>query len=549
MADYDYIIVGAGSAGCILAARLSEDPSVRVLLIEAGGSDKSFWFDMPAGYARSYFNPATNWMFKSQPEPNMAGRELYCPRGKVQGGSGSINAMIWVRGQRSDFDDWKAAGNPDWGFDDVLPWFRKIENHPAGDTEWHGASGPVGITPMKGQTHAICDRFLAAARESQLPVTEDMNGARFEGAGIYETNIARGRRQSSSKTYLTPALGRPNLDLRLVAQAERVLFDAEGRATGVALRAKDGSRHDVHARAEVILSAGAIGSPMLLQQSGIGAGGDLQRLGIDTRRNLPAVGQNLQDHLCASYYYRATVPTLNDQLRPLWGQAMAGLRYLTTRRGPLALSVNQAGGFFRTESATDGPNIQLYFNPMSYRIPESTRARLLPEPYPGFLLCFNSCRPDSRGSVGLSRPEPGAAPDIRLNFLATERDRREAVEASRLMRRLMQAPALSAITAEEISPGAQCQDDQAMLDYVRQNGGSIYHLCGTCAMGPDADTAVVDQRLRVHGVSGLRVIDASVFPNITSGNLNAPVMMLAERAAAMIAEDRKSIRHEVRHSA
>ena len=234
--EYDYIIVGAGSAGCVLAARLSEAPRVSVLLLEAGGSDRSFWFDMPAGYAHCYFNPKTNWMFKSEPEPAMNGRRLYCPRGKVQGGSGSINAMIWVRGQRGDFDDWKASGNADWGYDDVLPWFRRLENHPAGDTEWHSSKGPVGITPMKGRTHPICERFLEAAHECQLPQTEDMNGARFEGAGIYETNIANGKRQSSSKVYLTPSLSRPNLDLRLVSQAKKILFDPEGRAIGVTIR-------------------------------------------------------------------------------------------------------------------------------------------------------------------------------------------------------------------------------------------------------------------------------------------------------------------------
>ncbi|MCB5410462.1 GMC family oxidoreductase [Pseudogemmobacter faecipullorum] len=530
---YDYIIIGAGSAGSILAARLSQDPKTRVLLLEAGGSDRSFWFDIPAGYARNYFNPETNWMYSTEPEAGMAGRKIYTPRGKVQGGSGSINAMIWVRGQRQDFDDWKAAGNPGWGYDDVLPWFRKLEQHPAGETEWHGASGPVGITPMKGQTHPICDHFLQAARELDLPLSDDFNGADFEGAGIYETNIARGKRQSSSKTYLTPALKRPNLTLRLRAEVTRILIDDTGRATGVELQTPDGPEQLSAAR-EVILSAGAVGSPKLLMLSGIGDPEELARHGIALRAALPAVGQGLQDHLCASYYYRSTLPTLNDELRPWWGKLRAGMRYLLARSGPLALSVNQAGGFFRTASAVDAPNIQLYFNPMSYRIPPSVKAKLEPEPYPGFLLAFNACRPQSRGRISLASADPRAAPLIRPNYLATERDQREVIEASRLIRRFMQAPALKAITVEEVSPGLQTASDSEMLDYLREQGGSIYHLCGSCTMGPDPSRAVVDAELRVHGIRGLRVADASVFPNITSGNINAPVMMLAEKAAAMI---------------
>ncbi|HBM60284.1 MAG TPA: choline dehydrogenase [Citreicella sp.] len=531
--DYDYIIVGAGSAGSLLAARLSEDPATRVLLLEAGGSDRSFWFDMPAGYARNYFNPETNWMYSSEPEPEMAGRRIYAPRGKVQGGSGSINAMIWVRGQCRDFDDWAAAGNPGWGFDDVLPWFRKLEHHPAGNTDWHSAEGRVGITPMKGKTHPICDRFLAAARELQLPVSDDFNGAQFEGAGIYETNIAAGKRQSSSKTYLTPALSRANLTLRLKVEVTRLVIDDSGQVTGVELRSSDGVE-TLTARREVILSAGAIGSPKILMLSGIGDPVDLAAQGIAVRAALPAVGANLQDHLCASFYYRSSVPTLNDELRPWWGKLWAGMRYVLTRSGPLALSVNQAGGFFRTDSAEGVPNIQLYFNPMSYRIPANPKARLEPEPYPGFLLAFNSCRPDSRGRVTLASADPAAAPLIRPNYLATERDRREVIEASRLIRRFMQAPALRAVTVEEVTPGPGCESDAQLLSHLREQGGSIYHLCGTCRMGPDAADSVVDAELRVHGLRGLRVVDASVFPNITSGNINAPVMMVAERASALI---------------
>ena len=357
--------------------------------------------------------------------------------------------------------------------------------------------------------------------------------AQFEGAGIYETNIAAGKRQSSSKTYLTPALSRANLTLRLKVEVTRLVIDDSGQVTGVELRSSDGVE-TLKARREVILSAGAIGSPKILMLSGIGDPADLAAQGIAVRAALPAVGANLQDHLCASFYYRSSVPTLNDELRPWWGKLWAGMRYVLTRSGPLALSVNQAGGFFRTDSAEGVPNIQLYFNPMSYRIPANPKARLEPEPYPGFLLAFNSCRPDSRGRVTLASADPAAAPLIRPNYLATERDRREVIEASRLIRRFMQAPALRAVTVEEVTPGPGCESDAELLSHLREQGGSIYHLCGTCRMGPDAADSVVDAELRVHGLRGLRVVDASVFPNITSGNINAPVMMVAERASALI---------------
>jgi len=533
---YDYIVVGAGSAGCILASRLSENGKHKVLLVEAGGNDNSFWFKIPVGYARSYYNPHVNWMYYSEPEAELGGRNVYVPRGKVQGGSGSINAMIFVRGARADFDDWAHAGNPGWGYDGVLPYFRKLETHANGTSTWHGAEGPIHVTPMRGMTHRITDAFLESCRDLGLPMNEDFNGAEIEGAGVYDVNTKRGQRSHSSAEYLRPALGRPNLAIERDLQVERLTFAADGRVTGIEAR-QGGVKRTFTARREVILAAGAVGTPQIMQLSGLGDGAALKSVGLDVRRHLPAVGRNMQDHLCASYYYRATIPTLNDEFGSLFGQAKLGLQYLLTGKGPFAMSVNQAGGFFRGTEDEAGPNLQLYFNPLSYRIPNDPKAGLKPEPYPGYLICFNSCRPASRGSVLLTSADPHAAPAIRPNYLSANRDIEEVLQGSRLVRRIASAAALSSVTAEEISPGPTVADDEALIAYFRENSGSIYHLCGSCAMGPDERTSVVDARLKVHGVEGLRIVDASIFPNITAGNINAPTMMVAEKGADLILRD------------
>jgi len=533
---YDYIIVGAGSAGCILANRLSASGKHSVLLIEAGGPDDSFWFKIPVGYARSYYNPKVNFMYWSEPEPELGDRRIYVPRGKVQGGSGSINAMIYVRGAAADFDDWAAAGNPGWGASDVMPYFKALETHARGASAWHGDRGPIHVTPMRGQTHAVTDAFLRGCAELQLPACEDFNGASLEGAGVYDVNTRNGQRSHSSAEYLRPALARGNLVLERNAFAQRITFTADGRADGVEVLQHGQTRH-FSARGEVILAAGAVDSPKLLQLSGIGDGASLAAAGIGVQRDLPAVGRNLQDHLCASFYYRSTIPTLNGAFGSLFGQAKLAAQYFLTRKGPFAMSVNQAGGFFRGAAEESRPNIQLYFNPLSYRIPENPKAGLKPEPYPGFLIAFNSCRPTSRGSISVASADPAAAPVIRPNYLSTERDIDEVLQAAHLVRRIASSPALTAIIAEEVTPSPSVADDRAMLDFFRANSGSIYHLCGSCAMGPDPSTSVVDPRLRVHGVPGLRIVDASIFPNITSGNINAPVMMTAEKGAAMILAD------------
>jgi len=535
---YDYIIVGAGSAGCILAERLSASGQYSVLVLEAGGKANSFWFKIPVGFAKTYYDPGCNWMYYTEPEAELADRKIYAPRGKVQGGSGSINAMIYVRGAPRDFDDWAAAGNAGWSYKDVLPYFRKLETHAAGDTAVHGASGPIHVTSMKRGIHAITRHFLDACNEMGVPRNDDFNGAKIEGAGVYDVNTHKGQRASSNVAYLEPALKRSNVHIEHHALTARVLFDGR-RATGVEVL-QNGVKRTFHAGREVLLCAGAVDTPKLLQLSGIGPKELLARHGIPLLHALPAVGQNLQDHLCASYYYRANMPTLNGDFGSLLGKLKLGLQYLLTRKGPLAMSVNQAGGFFSTDPASPLANLQLYFNPLSYRIPKSNRSQLTPEPYPGFLLAFNPCRPTSRGSIEIASSNANDAALIHGNYLTTQKDIDEVIQGSRLIRSIMQAPALRAVTVEETLPGASVVpdgDDAAMLQYFRENSGSIYHLCGSCAMGLDPQTAVVDDRLRVHGIEALRIVDASIFPNVTSGNINAPVMMVAEKGAQMILAD------------
>jgi choline dehydrogenase len=533
---YDYIIVGAGSAGCILANRLTEGGKYSVLLLEAGGTDDSLRFKVPIGYVYTYYDRRSNWMYSLQPERELNNRTLFCPRGKVQGGSGSINALIYIRGQRSDFDDWAAQGNMGWAFEDVLPYYKRLESHPLGNTEYHRADGRVRITQMRSAAHPICAAFLEACEKLGYPLNEDFNGASLEGAGIYDINTRDGLRDSSSRAYLQPALIRTQLTVEHHCLVDRVLFDAQRKATGVSYR-YNGERRQCSAAKEVILAAGAVDTPKLLQLSGVGDRALLNRQGVTVMHHLPAVGRNLQDHTCVSYYYRANRRTLNDEFGSWVGKARAGLQFLLMRNGPLSLSVNQAGGFLKSDAGQANPNIQLYFNPLSYEIPKDGSQALRPDPYSGFLLAVSPCRPSSRGTVEIASRHAEDAPFIRPNYLTTEKDLAEAVRGSQLVRKIMGSEALKAITVEETKPGNRVSSDADMLQYYREEAGSIYHLCGSCSMGPDPSTSVVSNRLKVHGIDNLRVVDASIFPNVTSGNINAPTMMVAEKGAAMILED------------
>jgi choline dehydrogenase len=541
--EYDYVIVGAGSAGCILANRLTANGRHRVLLLEAGGSDRHPWIQIPIGYGRTFNDPRFNWMYEAQPDPTLEGRSMFWPRGKVLGGSSSINAMVYVRGQPGDFDDWAAAGNPGWAWKDVLPYFKKLEDHPWGASEFHGAGGPVRITDETGKVHPLCNAFVASCEALGIQRTRDFNGAQSEGAGIWQVTIRDGVRVSTSNAYLRPALGRKNLAVITRAQVTRVLFSGS-RATGVEFL-RHGARQVVSAHREVILSAGGINSPQLLELSGLGEARILAPLGIAVVAELPAVGRGLQDHLAVNYYYRSRVPTLNDQLAPFFGKMKAGVRYLLTRSGPLAMSVNQAGAFLRAgvdlaaEQRLERPNLHIYFNPASYSTTTlGSRRRLLsPDPFPGFLMSFNTCRPLSRGTVHVRSSDPLAPPIIQPNALSSDQDVADICVGARLLRRIVAARPLADVTESEILPSLAVQSDAELLEDFRKRSGSVFHACGTCAMGPDRSRSVVDARLRVHGLSGLRVVDASVFPNLTSGNTNAPVMMLGEKAADLILED------------
>jgi len=528
--SFDYVIVGAGTAGCVLAQRLSARSRNRVLLLEAGGSDRRFWIRVPIGYGRTYNDPRVNWMYETEPDPGLNDVRSFWPRGKVVGGSGSINAMVYVRGQPSDFDDWASSVGPSWSWAEVRPVFEALENRA------DGGAGTLRVSDMTANAHPLCRAYIQACEALGYRYTPDFNGPQPEGVGIYPVTTRGGFRESTASAYLRPALKRPNLLLRLSALVRRIEFEGQ-RACAVAYLSQ-GRLQRARATRAVILCAGSINSPQLLQLSGVADPALLARFGIPVRQASAAVGQNLQDHLGINYIYRSRVPTLNNLLHPLSGKIRAGLQYLLTRSGPLSMSVNQGGGFIHSSPQLTVPDMQLYFNPASYTGTRTRTRRLMnPDPFPGFLLSFNSCRPTSRGQLAIRSADPDVAPAIAPNYLSTQRDLDDAVIGARLLRRIAASEPLAALIDSELLPGAGVQADQLLLEDFRQRAGSVFHPIGTCAMGTDPARSVVDARLRVHGIAALRVVDASVFPSITSGNTNAPVAMVAERAAAMILQD------------
>jgi choline dehydrogenase len=533
MREYDLVIIGAGSSGCVLANRLSADPRLRVAVLEAGARDRSIWIHLPIGYGKTMWHPRLNWRFETEPDPNMDNRRLYWPRGKTLGGSSSINGLIVIRGQREDYDTWRDLGNPGWGFADVLPYFIKLEsNAEFSEDQSHGTSGPLHVSSISRRDELI-EAVIASAEKLDVPRTRDFNGASQEGVGYFQLTTKSGLRVSAAKAYLRPALRRNNLATITKAHVTRVLLE-DGRATGVIYR-KDGHAHRIRARQGVILSAGALQSPQLLMLSGIGPGRHLQDLGIPVRIDRPGVGANLQDHLQVRAIYKANRPiTTNDALRTPWGRMRIGLEWILTRRGPLAIGINQGGLFTRVLPEAKTPDIQFHIATLS-----ADMAGGKVHPFSGFTLSVCQLRPESRGCVKLASPNPLLPPAIHPNYLATETDRRCVVAGLVLARKLANTPPLASLIAEEYKPGPEAKTDADLLAFARAHGQTIFHPSGTCRMGCDSE-AVVDPRLRVRGVDGLWVVDCSIMPTLVSGNTNVPAIMISERASDMILEDIRS---------
>ena len=525
---WDYVIIGAGSAGCVLANRLSADGRHSVLLLEAGPPDRYPWIHVPIGYAKTMFNPVYNWCFKTEPEPQMNGREVYWPSGKTLGGSSSINGLIYIRGQREDYEHWAALGNPGWSYRDVLPYFRKLEHNVRGDSEYHGVGGPLWASDIVAK-HELVEALIAAGGELGIPANPDFNGATQEGAGYYQLTTRHGFRCSTATAYLRPARRRPNLSVETGAQATRIAFEGR-RATAVAYR-RAGRDVTATARREVILAAGAMQSPQLLQLSGVGPEGLLREHGIPVVHELPGVGENLQDHLQARVIFRCSKPiTTNDVLKSKLRTLAMGMRYVLTRTGQMAIGINQGGMFARTDPALDRPDVQFHLATLS-----SDMAGSPVHTFSGFTLSVCQLRPQSRGHVRIKSPDPFAAPAMQPNYLSAPGDRATIVRGVKLARKLAATRALAPYVLGEYRPGPEAITDDDILGFVRDKGATIFHPVGTCGMGSAAEPlAVVDSELRVHGIAGLRVVDCSIMPALVSGNTNAPVIMVAEKAADLI---------------
>lgn len=527
--SFDFIIVGAGSAGCVLANRLSACGNYRVLLLEAGGRDTNPWIHIPLGYGKLFKNPQVNWLYETEPQTHLNNRRIPQPRGRVLGGSSSINGLVYIRGQKEDFDSWRDAGNVGWGWNDVLPYFKKCEDQMRGEDEFHGVGGPLAVSDQS-EPHELCEVFIDAAEQCDIPRNNDFNGASQEGAGYYQTTSRKGVRCSTAKAYLKPARHRSNLVIITGALVTRLQFDGKA-VTGVEWQ-KDDHHCYANAACEVVLSGGAINTPQLLQLSGVGPVDLLAQHGIEVVQDLPGVGEGLQDHLQVRIVSRCTKPiTLNDDMLSWWRQVKIGLRYAMFRKGALTVSAGYAGAFYRTSPDLERPDIQVHFITFS-----TTKMGDQLHRYSGFTASICQLRPESRGHVRIRSADPAVPPSIDPNYLAEEADRKANVEGLKVLRRILKAPAMQPFVDAEVEPGPDCASDADLLEYCRDRGASIYHPTCTARMGNDP-LAVVDERLRVRGVSGLRVADGSIMPSLISGNSNAAIVMIGEKAADMILED------------
>lgn len=525
--ETDYLIVGAGSAGCAIANRLSADANVRVTLLEAGGWDWNPWLHIPVGYFKTMHNPSVDWCYRTQPDPGLNGRALEWPRGKVMGGSSSLNGLLYVRGQPEDYDRWAQMGFSGWSWQDVLPLFKRAQNQERGQDDYHGSGGPLNVSDMR-LSRPICDAWIAAAQAAGYPFNPDYNGATQEGVGYFQLTTRKGRRCSSAVAYIHPIRKRANLRIVTRARTNRVVLQ-NGRAVAVEYTDRAGQLQRIAVKGEVILSAGAIGSPQILMLSGIGKASHLSELGIPVTVDLPGVGQGLQDHLQARLVFTCNEPTLNDEVRKLWQKGRIALKYAMFRAGPMSMAASLATGFLRTNDRVATPDIQFHIQPWSADSPGEGV-----HPFSAFTMSVCQLRPESRGHIRLQSPDPSAYPTIHPNYLATETDRQTLVEGVKIARRIATYDPLAGKIIDEMRPGPDARDDAGLLEWVRNSATTIYHPTGTAAMGP-----VLDERLRVKGVRGLRVADCSIMPEIVSGNTNAPAIMIGEKAADLLLEDRK----------
>ena len=524
--EADFVVVGAGSAGCVMAARLSEDPGTKVVLLEAGGEDKNIWIHIPLGFGKTFADKRVNWMFQTEPEAGTNGRSIFWPRGKVLGGSSSINGMVYIRGQHEDYDHWRQLGNAGWSSSDVLPYFKRSECQTGAVDDWHGTDGPLAVSDAS-YSHPICDAFIASAVDAGFPHNPDFNGEKQEGVGYQQTTTRNGRRCSTAVGYLRPAAKRPNLRVITRALTERVLFEGK-RAVGVAF-SENGVKRTVRARREVILCGGAIGSPHVLLLSGVGPAAHLAEKGVPVVHDLPGVGQCLQDHYSAAVKLRCKEKiTFNDVMMNPLKKLGVGLRYLMYRDGPLTMAAGPCALFARTRPELATPDVKISISPFSSDNPAAGLHK-----FSAFTVIVYQLRPDSRGEIKLKTVNPADQPALIPNYLSDPNDQRTVVDGLKLIRRLLTNPRFERYIESEFRPGPDVRTDDELLNYARQFGGTVFHPTSTCRMGRDP-MAVVYEELRVHGIEGLRVVDASIMPTVASGNTNAPTIMIAEKAADMV---------------